>query len=96
MAKINASDVSEKAKAKLRPTAIMGGTTSHNGKPDTDAMVKKSQAHHEANRAKRSTSDGYMARARKINEESKPAHQKYAAQEKERQDKKQGNQYFKA
>ena len=28
----------------------MGGTTSHNGKPDTDAMIKKSQAHHEANR----------------------------------------------
>ena len=65
MAKINASDVSEKAKAKLRPTAIMGGTTSHNGKPDTDAMVKKSQAHHEANRAKRSTSDGYMPQSKK-------------------------------
>ena len=31
----------------------MGGTTSHNGKPDTEAMIKKSQAHHEANLAKR-------------------------------------------
>ena len=30
----------------------MGGTTSHNGIPDTPAMIKKSQAHHEANRAK--------------------------------------------
>ena len=69
MAKINASDVSEKAKAKLRPTAIMGGTTSHNGKPDTDAMVKKSQAHHEANRAKRSTSDGYMSSTKKFEKE---------------------------
>ena len=40
---------SEKEIKKLRPKIRMGGTTSHNGKPDTDNMIKKSQAHHEEN-----------------------------------------------
>jgi len=52
MGRINASEVSEKAKARLRPKVLMGGTTSHNGKPDTEAMTRRSQAHHEANRRK--------------------------------------------
>ena len=71
MAKVNASEVSEKAKSKLRPTVKMGGTTSHNGKPDSEAMEKKSQAHHESNLAKRrTTSDGYMPRKLEVKHEN--------------------------
>jgi hypothetical protein len=41
-------DKKRKVKA-LRASNRMGGTTSHNGKIDTPEMIKKSQAHHEAN-----------------------------------------------
>jgi len=64
MTKVNASEVSEKAKSKLRPTVKMGGTVTVNGKTPSAAWEKKSQANHEANRAKRTTSDGYMPRVK--------------------------------
>jgi hypothetical protein len=57
MGKINASEVSEKAKSKLRPTVKMGGSVTRNGK-NVDKEIEAQTAR------KRTTSDGYMPRVK--------------------------------
>ncbi len=56
MAKINASEISEKAKSKLRPKQQMGGSVTKNGK-DVSKEIEEQTAR---KFAKRSTSDGSM------------------------------------
>ena len=57
MGTINAKDVSEGAKKKLRPTVHMGGSVTKNGK-NVDKQIERQTAA----KYKRSTSDGFMAK----------------------------------
>jgi hypothetical protein len=60
MSKVNAEDISEKAKAKLRPKVQMGGPVTKNGK-DVSKQIERQTAR------KYGTSDGYMVKRKKVN-----------------------------